>query len=601
MTSPTAGESRPGGGAQAVIGEDGVPRYPRPAAQGDDLPEVVEAFWTYEQALMSDDLEAMARLFAPGGQTLRGDAAGLLVSHEEITGFRGARGGAPKRRIVELHVRALGPDHASTVAITELLDAQGAGTGRGQQTQVWMRAATDEGAADPDAGHLGWQCSVAHVMVAPPAFDRRVWRVLGDPLVPACAESRPAGPLAGERVAVKDLFAVAGHRIGAGSPAYLEEAAPQERSAPALERLLEAGAEITGIAATDEFAYSLAGTNTHYGTPPNPRAPRRISGGSSSGSASAVSLGHASIGLGTDTGGSVRVPSAYQGLWGIRTTHDLIPREGVLPLADSFDTIGWMTRTPQTLAAVAEALIPDLEASRSAASAPSAMGGMASTSPSVIVPKGPVAWAATRPLGELKIIPQLTALADGDVAAAVGAAAAGATRLEVSLDEDTLDSWVRAFTVIQGREAWTNHGEWVGQHWDRLAPDVAARFRRAESFSADEEVTARELAARVREKVRGWVGDGVLALPSAASAAPLIREAAAGGELIEAQRQRTLKLTCVAGLAGLPVVSLPLRMRAEAGRPGLPAGLSLVGPSGSDKALIRYAAQWAESLAEEQG
>ncbi len=568
----------------------GVPQYGRPAAQGDPLPEVEEAFWTYERALMADDVEAMARLFVPDEKTLRGDAAGVLVSHEAITGFRGGRGGAPKRRIVELHLRALGPDHAATVAITERLDAGGAGTGRGQQTQVWTRS------GDPDAGHRGWQCSVAHVMVGQPAFDRRVWRVLGAPLVPAPAVARGQGPLAGHSVAVKDLFAVAGQRIGAGSPAYLEQAVPQETSAPAVERLVKAGAEITGLAATDEFAYSLAGTNTHYGTPPNPRAPHRISGGSSSGSASAVSLGHSSIGLGTDTGGSVRVPSSYQGLWGIRTTHGLIPRDGVLPLADSFDTIGWMTRDPETLAAAAEALIPDPEAARPGASAPSALGGMASTSPTVIVPKGPVAWSADRRLGELKTIPQLTALAEEDVAAAVRSATAGATPLETALGEETLGRWVQAFTTIQGREAWTNHGEWVSQHWETLAPDVAARFRRAQSFSADDEVHARELTSAVREKVRGWVGEGVLALPSTSSAAPLIREAVAGSDHLEVQRQRTLRLTCVAGLAGLPVVNVPMRTAGQGGRPGLPAGLSLIGPSGSDKALIRYAAELADSL-----
>lgn len=586
---------------QVSFDQNGVPQYRRPAAQGDDRPEVEEAFWAYEQALMADDLEAMARLFAPGEQTLRGDASGLLVSHEEITGFRGVRGGAPKRRIVELHVRALGPDHASTAAITELLDASGAPTGRGQQTQVWTRS------EDPDAGHQGWQCSVAHVMVAPPAFDRRVWRMLGAPLVPAAAtdaretdaretgakgaEPKDQAPLAGHTVAVKDLFAVTGQRIGAGSPAYLAEAEVQDENAPVIEQLLEAGAEVTGLAATDEFAYSLAGTNTHYGTPPNPRAPQRISGGSSSGSASAVSLGHVSIGLGTDTGGSIRVPSAYQGLWGIRTTHDLVSRVGLLPLADSFDTVGWMTRTPQALAEAAEVLIPQVDLPRAAAPVASAMGGMASTSPRLIVPKGPVAWPASRTLGELKVITQLTDLADPDVAQAVRAATTEATQLDVAVDEDTLKQWVDAFSTVQGREAWTNHGEWVAEHWEQLAPDVAARFRRAESFSADDEVQARELIAQVREKVRGWVGEGVLALPSTSSTAPLIRDAAAGGELMEAQRQRTLMLTCVAGLAGLPVVSVPLRTQGSEGRPGLPVGLSLVGPSGSDKALIRWAAE----------
>ncbi|UMG91467.1 amidase family protein [Nocardioides sp. TF02-7] len=160
-------------------------------------------------------------------------------------------------------------------------------------------------------------------------FDTRVWRERGDPLVAGAAD----GPLVGETVAVKDLFAVAGFRCGAGNPTLLAEAHPASAHAPVVARLLAAGASVRGIAQTDELAYSLAGTNHHHGTPPNPAAPGRVPGGSSSGPASAVALGEASIGLGTDTGGSVRVPAAYQGLFGIRTTHGAVDREGLVPLA----------------------------------------------------------------------------------------------------------------------------------------------------------------------------------------------------------------------------------------------------------------------------
>jgi hypothetical protein len=265
---------------------------------------VLDAFWAYERALMADDLEALDRLFAPGPATLRGDASGLLVGHDAISRFRGGRGGAPKRRIVETHVQHIDDDHALVVAITELLTG-----GRGQQTQLWVR---QWGA---------WRVTAAHVAVSPPAFDRRVWRVVGDPLT----EHTGTGTLSGETVAVKDLYAVAGQRIGAGNPAWLAQARVETSHAWAVDQLLEHGADLLGIARTDEFAYSLAGTNVHYGTPPNPKAPHRISGGSTSGSASAVSLGHATIGLGTDTGGSIRVPASYQGLWGIRPTHGVVP------------------------------------------------------------------------------------------------------------------------------------------------------------------------------------------------------------------------------------------------------------------------------------
>ncbi|QCR52284.1 DUF3225 domain-containing protein [Brachybacterium sp. SGAir0954] len=524
----------------------------RPVPHGPDVPGLMDAFWAYETALMADDLPTLDALFAPGPDTLRGDAAGLLVGHEAISSFRGGRGGAPARRIVRVEVRALGERHAVVVAITELLRG-----GRGQQTQVWER------------GEGGWKVAVAHVAVAAPALDRRIWRVVGTPLVPATTEG---GPLTGETVAVKDLFAVAGQRIGAGNPARLAEASPEPRHAAAVEALLGAGAAVTGIAATDELAYSLAGTSTHYGTPPNPRAPHRISGGSSSGSASAVSLGHASLGLGTDTGGSIRVPAAYQGLWGIRTTHGAVPRDGLLPLAPSFDTVGLLARTPGPLARAADVLLHDVDG----AAAGTGRAGM-------------LAGAA------LRTVPGLVELADGDVAEAIDAALrrwAGSRRMEraAAIDEAAHTAWLGAFRTIQAREAWQAHGDWVRVHEGDLGPDVAARFRTARTVTAEQERRAREVRAVAAEEVRGRLGGGVLVVPAASSVAPLLRDSAAGGPLIEAQRERTLRLTCLAGLAGLPAVTVPLRTAA-----GLPTGVTLVGPAGSDVELIHLAAALEET------
>lgn len=177
------------------------------------------------------------------------------------------------------------------------------------------------------------------------AVDRSIWRVVGSPLVAGAS----SGPLRGESVAVKDLFDVAGFAVGAGVPAYLAESRPATASAPAVAALLAAGADMLGIAQTDEFAYSIAGRNFHYGTPPNVAVPGSIPGGSSSGPASAVALGQVSIGLGTDTAGSIRVPASYQGLWGLRTSHGAIDTAGLLPLARSFDAVGWLTRSSETL------------------------------------------------------------------------------------------------------------------------------------------------------------------------------------------------------------------------------------------------------------
>lgn len=484
---------------------------------------LVEAFRAYEQALMSNDLAALDRLFAPGTATLRGDANGLLVGHEQISAFRGGRGGAPARRIVQTHVQTIDDDHALVVAVTELERG-----GRGQQTQLWARLPQ------------GWAVTAAHVSVPAPALDTSIWRVVGDPLVPATG----SGPLDGETVAVKDLYAVAGHRVGAGNPAWLAAAPVEQEDAAVVARLLAAGADVRGIARTDEFAYSLAGTNAHTGSPPNPRAPYRISGGSSSGSASAVSLGQATIGLGTDTGGSIRVPAAYQGLFGIRTTHDAVSRRGVLALAPSFDAVGWMTRSAELLRRVGEVLLP---------------GG------------------TTNAGRRLVAVPALTALADADVAAAVNTLPVDDTE-DWPLDE--LDEWRAAFQTWQAWEAWQVRGAWLSGRQDTLGADVRGRFETAAAISHDQADAAHATVRRAARAIEELVGDEMLVLPSASSVAPRV------GADLGPVRTATMTLTCVAGLAGLPAVSIPLTTLG-----GLPCGVSLVAARGRDRDLLDLAVE----------
>ncbi|WP_019928233.1 amidase family protein [Nocardia sp. BMG111209] len=185
--------------------------------------------------------------------------------------------------------------------------------------------------------------------------DTSMWRVLppDGPLVPG-----DYGPLNHARVAVKDLFAIAGQQIGAGNPTWLAEAPIESAHADAVAALLNAGADITGTALTDELAFSLEGANIHYGSIPNPIAPQYLCGGSSSGPAAAVAAGVADIGLGTDTAGSIRVPASYCGLYGLRTTHDAVSRTGLLGLAPSFDTVGLLTRDLDLLTRAADALLP---------------------------------------------------------------------------------------------------------------------------------------------------------------------------------------------------------------------------------------------------
>jgi Asp-tRNA(Asn)/Glu-tRNA(Gln) amidotransferase A subunit family amidase len=513
-------------------------------------PGLLAAFWRYDDALLADDRAVLSELFLAGEATLRGDGRNLHVGHDAISGYRSARSVIPTRAITRLYVRVLTAGHALIMAGTA------DGTATGLQTQLWRL--TKE----------GWRVAAAHVTPptappntgpsypAPPAFDTSVWRVVGAPL----AAPLGSGPLDGYGVAVKDLFAVAGQPVGAGVPAFLTGQPPRRASAWAVSALQRAGAQLTGIGQTDEFAYSIAGRNAHYGAPPNPAAPARLGGGSSSGPAAAVALGQARVGLGTDTAGSIRIPASYQGLVGFRPTHGAVSTEGVLPLAPSFDTVGWLTRNVADSQAAAGVLLP----------------------PAADVTGPPVR------LARLIRLPEVERLADPDVQelAVRQAGQASAAGLlppadEVSLPPQVVEEWFAAFRTVQAHEAWQSHGAWISAHPGALGADVAARFAAAAAVTAEEAAGARVLAAKARSELTRWLDGAVLVLPTAPGPAPL---RSAGPAEIDAVRGRTLRMSCLAPLAGAPAVSLPL-----AGRDA-PVGLCLISAPGTDAALLALAA-----------
>lgn len=367
--------------------------------------------------------------------------------------------------------------------------------------------------------------------------DPSIWREHGTPLLPPLA----SGPLDGLTVAVKDLFAVGGFGIGAGNPAWLAGAATEADDAQAVRALRQAGAAIAGIARTDELAFSLSGTNAHYGTPPNPAAPRLVTGGSSSGPASAVATGQADIGLGTDTGGSVRVPASVCGLFGFRPTHGAVSADGVLPLAPSFDTVGWLTASARLLAEVGAVLLPP-----GPGAAPARL-----ISPDI--PNGSP---------RLSRVPALPIVSEA-----------------VLSDSDTSDL-LAAFRVVQAAEAWESHGTWITAHPGALGADVEARFRFGSSVTSADRIRAREVIAGYRTRVLDALGgDAWLVLPAAGGPGHP-RDATA--EEKDAWRQATLRRTVIASACGLPSVSIPTGSSP-------PEGVALVGPPGSDRALLRAA------------
>jgi amidase len=368
--------------------------------------------------------------------------------------------------------------------------------------------------------------------------------------------SAPTGPLAELRFAAKDLFDVAGYPTGGGSPIVLAMSGIKTQTAPTVQRLLDAGARFAGKTVTDELAFSMNGNNAHFGAPINGAAPDRISGGSSSGSASAVSSGLCDFALGSDTGGSVRAPANHCGLYGIRPTHGRISLERVLDLAPSLDTCGWFARDVQTFARVGDVLLG---------------ADPAPLPPRVRLLRPTDVWA----LLEAPVADALT-----EAVARVEAQAGAATPTSVALE--SWDAMYWNFRYVQGRESWLTDGPLIERFAPPLGPGVAERFAWSRDVTDAQITTARAFRARFRAHLAELLGaDGVLVMPTMPDIAPLRSEGEAG---LETYRNRAIQMLCIAGLSGFPQISLPL-----ATRQGAPLGLSLLGPAGADRSLIALA------------
>ncbi len=383
----------------------------------------------------------------------------------------------------------------------------------------------------------------------------------------AC-DGAPSGPLAGLTFGLKDIFDVAGHRTGFGSPDWFATHDPAPQTASVVTRLLNAGASLVGKTHTEEMAFSLTGENAHYGTPVNVAAPGRVPGGSSSGSAAAVAGGLVDFAIGSDTGGSVRAPASFCGIYGIRPTHGRITLDGVRPLAPMFDTCGWFARDASLLARVGDVLLHD----------------------------GSDATRRAQP-GRLLLATDAFASVDSDVAETLGRAVDRVAHLlgapqQVSVSPEGLTAWFNVFRVLQFADIWETHGEWVTRVRPAFGPQIAPRFAAAAAIDAADVVRMRSERASIRDRLDALLTDhAILVLPTAPDIAPLL---GLPSDQTIAFRERALALLCIAGLGGLPQVSVPAGLVR-----GCPVGLSLIAARGGDELLLDCVCRLAAMTPEE--
>jgi amidase len=369
-------------------------------------------------------------------------------------------------------------------------------------------------------------------------------------------EGNPDGPLAGRSFMAKDLFAVEGHKTSLGNPAWYAAASPARATAPVIRSLLAAGATLTGITICDEFLYSVLGTNTHYGAPVNIHALRHVTGGSSCGSAAAVAAKMCDFALGSDTGGSIRVPAAFCGLYGLRPSFGRIDTTGATSMAPSYDTVGFFARKAELFRDIGRVLLE----------------GEPVTAPlrHVIVAQDLFAR------GEASIDERIWRVLER-----IKAALPDPTRRDV-VGED-FDDWRNAFRFNQGYELQSTLAPFALAHAEALSPAIRERFEIAARITSEEAREGQAIRAAARERMQRLVTPGTVILMPTTPTLPPERDIPDGASTVEF-RAMILGSTCLAGHAGLPQISIPAGTAA-----GCPVGLSFVGWAGGDEALLDLA------------
>ncbi|MDO6547067.1 amidase family protein [Pseudoalteromonas carrageenovora] len=376
---------------------------------------------------------------------------------------------------------------------------------------------------------------------------------------PKSWQTHTHGALINKRLAVKDVFAVKGERNSAGNPNWFKAAKPAQQTASAVNKLMNEGCSFTGFTHTDELAYSLEGNNIHYGAAQNPKLSGHASGGSSMGSAAAVAANLADIGLGTDTGGSIRIPASYCGLFGIRPSHNVIEKDGLIPLAPPFDTIGWLTQSAELLSDVGNVLLPNQTINN--------VDTLVICEPLFEL----VSPALQTPIKQLleKTKPYFKHHKEFELP-----------------NSNLLSELADSFRILQGRAIGKTHKDWLqlpGQ-LPQFAPAIAARFKMALALTAQEEQEALKVQTQWQTLItKNLNTKSCLFLPTTPTTAPKL------GTNTSALRMQIITLSAIAGLSRSAQVHLPLANLEN----GHPYGFSLMMSHSNDKSLLACVQQLA--------
>ena len=358
------------------------------------------------------------------------------------------------------------------------------------------------------------------------------------------------GLLSNLNFVLKDMCDVKNFKTSCGNPDFFKKCDFANDYAPFLKDLLNEGPVLKGITVCDEFFYSLIGENGHYGTPTNLNAPSCVPGGSSSGSAAALTTDLYDFSIGSDTGGSVRIPASFCGLIGMRPTHNRINTKGVYPMAPSFDTVGWFANNPEIFQKVGNVLLNNIERSNV-------------------------------DFKQYVVAEDLLELCDAEVQSNfnnyinVNIPNINKTRLSTNTKAIIADN----FRILQGAEVKANIIPWIEKNKPNISPEIRSRIDMASKITDIEVSRALIFRNHLIDEIKKSLPEGTIAVfPTSPFSAP---KSGQDDESLGSFRKRLMELTSIAGMTSRPQITIP-RLKDKSG----PVGISLLGWKYSDEILL---------------